>query len=245
MYKLVLMVGLVWMGFISSTATARETLVLAISSGPPYFNKEGTGFSNLLEREALNRVGYDVRFDTLSGERALLYANQGISDGEGDRVKGMQKLYPNLIRVDEPTVNWEFVAFSLQHNIAIEGWQSIKQYSVGLINGWKILERNTKDVRVQTKVKDIDILFTLLKNKRADLVLMEAWQGLHYLSQHPITGVKILTPPLATKEKYMYLHKKHSKIAPKIATALREMKKDGTYKMFFDQVFAPLKKQSE
>jgi len=245
MYRLALIIGLVWLSFLSTTATARETLVLAIGSSPPYHNEQGTGFYDLLEREALNRAGYDVRFDTLTGERALLYANQGISDGEGDRIKGMQKLYPNLVRVDEPTVSWDFVAFSHRSDIIINGWQSIQQYSVGLINGWKIFERNTKDAQTQTKVKDIDILFTLLKNKRADLVLMEAWQGLQYLDQHPIPGVKMLVPPLATKNKYIYLHKKHINIAPKIAAALREMKKDGTYKKIVEQVLTPLKKQTK
>lgn len=241
MHKLALIIGLVWMCFLSTTVNARETLILAMSSSPPYHNEQGTGFYDLLEREALNRAGYDVRFDTLTGERALLYANQGISDGEGDRIKGMQKLYPNLVRVDEPTVSWDFVAFSNRPDIVINGWQSIKQYSVGLINGWKILERNTKNNHIQTKVKDINLLFTLLKNKRADLVLMEAWQGLHYLNQHSIPGVKLLKPPLATKAKYMYLHKKHKNIIPKIEAALREMKKDGTYQKIVDQILTPLK----
>jgi len=33
-------------------ATARETFVIAMSSNPPYHNELGTGFLDLLEREA-------------------------------------------------------------------------------------------------------------------------------------------------------------------------------------------------
>ncbi|HEC29296.1 MAG TPA: transporter substrate-binding domain-containing protein [Gammaproteobacteria bacterium] len=225
----------------TSTVQARETLVIAIAEDPPYHNAQGTGFVNVLEREVMNRVGYDVRFDKLPSERALLYANEGISDGVADRVIGIDKYYPNLIRVNEPVMTWNFVAFSRRTDIRINGWQSIKPYSLGIVNGWKILERNTEDALFRTKVRNIDLLFTLLKNGRADLVLTEVWQGLFYLKKHPINNVKLLYPILVSKVQFMYLHKKHRKLAPKIAEALRGMKKDGSYQKIVDKILTPLK----
>lgn len=220
---------------------ARETLVIAIAEDPPYHNVQGTGFVDVLEREVMNRIGYDIRFDKLPSERALLYANEGISDGVADRIRGIDKYYPNLIRVDEPVMTWNFVAFSRRTDIKIDGWESIKPYSLGIVNGWKILERNTEDALFRTKVKNIDLLFTLLENGRADLVLTEVWQGLLYLKQHPINDVKLLHPNIVSKVLFMYLHKKHQKLASRIAEALRGMKKDGSYQKIVDKILTPLK----
>jgi len=239
---LVLLCCIFFATLLPSEVISRETLVFSAAASSPHHNENGTGFLDMLEREVLNRIGYDVVFEFLPAERALINSNKGVTDGEAERVKGISKYYTNLIRVDEPIMNWSFVAFTHRSDIVINGWESIQPYSVGLINGWKIFERNTKDALVQTKVKDIHVLFTLLKNKRADLVLIEAWQGLDYLSKHPLANIKMLSPSILEKEQFIYLHKKHANLVPKISSTLKKMKNDGTYQKIFEQVLTPLKR---
>ncbi|MDO8934039.1 MAG: hypothetical protein Q7U97_16730, partial [Rhodocyclaceae bacterium] len=56
----------------------------------------------------------------------------------------------------------------------------------------------------------------------------ERWQGNHIIRERGIKA-KMLQPPLATTEMFMYLHTKHARLVEPAARALRAMKADGTY----------------
>ena len=45
-----------------------------------------------------------------------------------------------------------------------------------------------------------------------------------------LKNIQMRKPALASKEMFMYLHKKHVVLIPKISAALLEMKKDGSYR---------------
>ena len=53
--------------------------------------------------EAFKRLGYGFRLLSLPGERSLVDANSGYTDGEALRASYLDpNVYPNLIRVSEP-----------------------------------------------------------------------------------------------------------------------------------------------
>ncbi len=83
----------------------------------------------------------------------------------------------------------------------------------------------------------------MLEKDRVDLVLYSRWRGLARIKNHKLSGVRVLTPPLVTKEMFMYLHKKHEPLVPKIAAALRAIKAEGTYQRLFQEKVAPLATQ--
>lgn len=80
------------------------------------------------------------------------------------------------------------------------------------------------------------MLFNLLKQERADIVVYERRQGLLMLQKLQADDINILEPPLAVKSMYPYLNKKHKELVPKLTEALRAMKKDGTYEHIIDEV---------
>jgi len=180
-------------------------------------------------KEVLGRVGIGVKVVRLPAERAIIDANAGISDGDSLRVAGLEKIYPNLIPVPEPIINWKFVAFAKEGDFQITNWKSLKPYSVGMITGWKIFENNVTEAAQITKVKNPAQLFNLLINDRTQLALYDAWGGLAHLRSNKINGVKMVKPPLASKDMFLYLHKKHQSLIPKVTASLRAMKADGTY----------------
>jgi polar amino acid transport system substrate-binding protein len=53
--------------------------------------------------------------------------------------------------------------------------------------------------------------------------------------------VQLCEPPLAMREMFIYLHKKHKALVPKLANVLREMKQDGRYQILVDKHLTPLK----
>jgi len=219
-----------------------ETLAINTTGAPPFSNENRTGYHDLLTIEVFNRLGLDIIIPRLPAERALINVNKGIDDGNVPRIAGLDRLYPNLIMVPENLMDYEFVAFTRHSDFPTTGWDALKPYDVAIITGWKILEKNVVSVHSLTKVKNQTQLFTLLKSDRIDVVIYEKWQGLQTARDLGITDIRILYPPLAKREMFMYLHRKHVDLIPELAAALKNMKEDGTYLRIFDKTLKPLQK---
>ncbi|WP_170827100.1 substrate-binding periplasmic protein [Magnetovibrio blakemorei] len=217
-----------------------QTYVLNTSTGEPYANDAGTGFQDLVVAEAFKRIGLKGRVERyVASARALINANEGIDQGVAMRVMGLDKKYPNLVRVDERLIENDFVAYSRDLNFSTDSWQSLEPYVVALINGWVIFERNLSPTQSKTAVTEPDQMFAMLAKKRVDVVLYERWQGL-YRARLSGLDVRIHEPPLASVNMYMYVHQDYAHLAPKLAQALRDMKADGTYQAIFDKALTPL-----
>ncbi len=230
---------ILWTTLLKATQ-AQETLSFGTATREPLVTPEGTGFIDLVAKEVLRRVGKKLVVSLLPAERSLINANKGIEDGDLQRISGLSKKYPNLIRVEEPFRTAEFSVFTKQENFKPTDWKSLEPYNVGFLNGWKILEANVKNVKSITKVAGAGQLFALLENGRADVVIFAKWQGIHMVKKLGLMGIRILEPPLSRRPMFMYLHKKHKDLAPKIAAALRAMKSDGTYQDLYDKVLGVL-----
>lgn len=228
---------------ISGQAWSGEKRKLVINSGgnEPFVSSDGTGFYTLIVNEVFSRLGIDVEFIPLPNQRALINANDGIDDGNMARIEGIEKKYPNLVRVPEKIVDYEFVAYSLDPDIHIDGWESLKPFEVAYVNGWQIFEKKVHDTKKLTRVRKAAQLFRLLKNDRVDVILFERWGGLWW-KRNMHVDARLLHPPLATKALYMYLHKSQADLVPAVAQALADMKKDGTYQRIFDEKLTVLVK---
>jgi polar amino acid transport system substrate-binding protein len=44
-----------------------------------------------------------------------------------------------------------------------------------------------------------------------------------------------LAPPLDTREMFIYLHRRHAPLVPKLAEALRAMKREGFYRRVYNE----------
>ena len=222
-------------------ADNETTLVLNTTGNAPLNTPDQQGFVDLVATEAFRRIGVKIKSVKLPAERGLLNANQGIEDGEMLRVSGLDKIYHNLIMVPEKIMDGYFVGFSKKNIDLSAGWSALAPYSVVFINGWKILEKNVPPKTNVVKVRSAALLFPMLELDRADIVLYEEWGGLYLLANYKHTKIIELKPPLASRELFMYLNKKHQDLVPKVADALKQMKADGTYRKIMDHVLTPLK----
>lgn len=206
-----------------------DTLRLNSGVGAPYFQPDKKGFLDLLVPEIFRRIGIEaVAVQYAASERAMINANNGIDDGVAMRIAGLEKIYPNLMRVNEKVIDNEFVAYATRVELATTGFDVFKDYHVGYISGWKVFESALPSDTAVTRAKDAAQLFTLLANNRADMVLFERWQGNHILQERGIKA-HMLRPPLVSTEMFMYLHKRHAHLLDAAARALRAMKADGSY----------------
>lgn len=203
-------------------------LVLNDPNEPPFTTTDGQGFLDLVAGEAFRRAGVRLQLVRLPAERGLVNANAGLEDGDLTRIAGLEASYPNLIRVPEKLADWEFSAFSTQ-GPRHAGWESLRTRSLGHIRGWKIYEHKLAATPAEITAENAAQLFRLLRLGRIEIALFERWQGLARIEREQLAGVQVLEPPLARREMYIYLHKRHAALVPRIARALRDIKAEGLY----------------
>lgn len=223
-----------------SASPTPEVYILNTSTRAPYATPQRTGFQDLVVAEVFRRIGLKGRVSMYNASaRALINANENIDHGVAMRVKGLEKKFRNLVRVNERLIKNEFVAYSKGLKLITDDWDKLKPHTIAHIRGWVIFERNLRATQRKFAVKNPDHMFTMLVKGRVELVLYERWQGLQRARD---SGIKVTVhePPLATVDMYMYMHKNHAALAPKMAQALRDMKTDGTYQAIYGKVLTPL-----
>jgi polar amino acid transport system substrate-binding protein len=242
-YRLIYQISLVFLLFLFPSAIlAQPTIVLNTAADEPLSTKSQNGFLDEIAVNIFNKIGYSVAIKKLPAERALRSANRGLIDGEIARVAGLNKVYSNLIRIPEKIMNWGFFVFSKKPINLQQGWNALRDKNVAIITGWKILEKNTPKTAFITKVKNSRQLFTLLEKNRTDIVIYEHWGGSFIVNQSKLNNVSMVRPALINKDMFIYLHKKHSALVPRLSQALVNMKRDGSYDRLAKKHLLPIHK---
>ena len=230
---------LVLLLMLPGAARAQRLHLVTVALPPLAPSGEQPGFADTVAREAFHRIGIDIDVSMLPGDRALLNVNSGLDDGDLLRSPAVERDYPNLVRVPEKMMDFDFVAYAQNQKLHIDGFAGLKPYVVGYVAGWKIYEQKVKDYREQTSVPSLKEMFLLLKNGRAEVVLADRWQGL-WAARNAGVPVHVIEPPLVKSPMYLYLNKRHAALVPKLSGALMQMKADGTYQRIVDKMLRPL-----
>ena len=205
-------------------------LKINTSIKPPFSTEQENGFFDLLLAELFTRTGIQIDLIRLPPERALQMANEGLSDGEIPRISGLSSMYPNLIEIEEPVINYYFVAFKHKDDEPLElCWEKLAGKSVGFVIGWKIYENNVPKSAIITRVTSPAQLFKLLDAKRISLALYERYAGRHLIEANNYKNFEECNQPLAVRPMHLYLNKKHQNLAGVLSKELKEMKRDGSW----------------
>ncbi len=217
-------------------AQAEQTLVLNTAYTEPLTSPDHSGALDLFYKDLGRRLGINIEIQSLPAERCLVNANSGVDDGDVSRVAGLDQKYTELLRVPEAVIHIQLVAFSRNKNFTVNNGESFKPYSVGIVTGWKILEKNIVDTKSMDKVENAQELFSMLDKNRIDVAVYEKLQGLVTIQKYGYKNIKILQPSFIESDWYLYLNKKHAALVPQINAAIKAMKDDGTHKRIFDGV---------
>lgn len=182
-------------------------------------------------------MGVVLEIFPMPSKRSLINADNGTEDGNFVRTDGITQKYPNLIKVPEKISENRIVAFSKNPGMKINGWKSLLTYHVAYVNGWRNCERELKNARAITVVKNEALLFTLLEKDRAQVGVFGQSTGTSVLKILGYSRITPLVPPIVISDLFLYLHKKHQPLISDIVSTLRGMKKDGTYERFIHQDF--------
>lgn len=221
--KISLIVLFVLQLFPLKVASASSKLILTTWTKNPLSNAHNTGYLDVFIKKAFK--GIDLQVDIVQNpvERSITDANSGLYDGEFIRVSGLSNVYPNLIQVPAKIFNFEFVAFTKNKSIRVDGWSSLKPYRVGIVTGWKILEKNISNVRERSDLSNPESLFKMLDSDRIDVAVYSNFLGSMLIKKLNLKNILVKKPSLATKPMFLYLHKKHKKIIPSLTKKIREL----------------------
>jgi polar amino acid transport system substrate-binding protein len=238
---------MVWMvvltSFFSSAGLSQglekmPVLTLNDSNKAPFTTKNGDGFLDLVLLEVFRRIGYTLHMVRLPPERGLLSANQGIVDGDVNRIAGLDSLYLNLLPVPEKIRNSEFCALSKSAGL-VNRVDELNNWVVGHIKGWKIYDKMMAGSDKVITANSPQQLFRLLDMGRIDVALYSCAEGLDMARQLGVKGIKILKPAFKQRALFLYLNKRHAALLPKISKALIEIKREGLYARLYDEKIAP------
>jgi len=181
--------------------------------------------SQQLIKDVFKQMNIKLSIRHKPAERSIREANSGITDGEFMRVSNISDLYPNLMKVSPEIGLMNFVVFSTLDNIDLSsGWQGLTNYKIGYITGWKIIEQNIANFKYTFPVGNAQKLFSMLSAGRFDLIIYEKSRGLKMIKQLGIINVSPKLPALSSQKMYLFLHKKHQKLIPKISRSINDIK---------------------
>jgi polar amino acid transport system substrate-binding protein len=218
----ILLAAILSLGFASSSR-GQEPLNFAKPIGP------SAELCLRVLTEAYQRIGITIRAADLPAERSLVESNKGSYDGEVTRVRGIENSYPNLIPVPVPLTRAEGLVFTKNIAIIVDGWESLKPYSIIIRRGLKFAEEGTRGMKV-TLVNTYPECFKLVSMGRYDVTVCDRLAGYYFIRQHAYADLKVLEPALESFHLYHYLHKKNASLIPEISAALAQMQAEGRMK---------------
>lgn len=184
-------------------------------------------------KEAYTRLGVDFEFRELPSARALATANNGGTDGEFQRLAGLEQIYPNLIMVPVPIGHVDIVVYTKETEFAVEGWHSLAPYIIGFVRGFQLVEAKTEGMHVEA-VSTPKQAFLMLNAGRSDIVV-DSRSAQCELKNLNVSGIQILEPPLDQLVLYHYLHVRHTDLAAKLEVVLTCMETEGEIKILEEQ----------
>jgi len=222
----------------ADTSESLPVITLNDTNKTPYTTKSSDGFIDVLLTEAFKRIGYKYQAIRLPPERGLISANDGVLDGEVNRIAGIEKTYKNLRRVAEKIRDSDFCVLSKNANI-VNSPQELKKYVVGYIKGWKIYEKMMLGSSNVITADNPQQLLRLLKIDRIDAALYTCLQGAIIAKNLNIEGVKVLEPRLKQRQMHLYLNKKYEHLVPALNQALQDIKQEGLYDNWYKEKILP------
>lgn len=216
---------LIWVLFLAllipTQLSAQSNLTFSMIEGSP-----PGGQAEAILRAAYGRLGIKVAFEYLPAKRSLLNSGTGVTDGEAFRMKGVDKEYPDLIRIDVPILI-DPIHFYVTpgKEFPVDGWQSIpKDYILGYRRGVKFIENAIAKYSIKSIANNNE--FYSLRQLDAGYVTVIVGHPERFAklaSRIPTVQIVRLDPPVQIVPLYHYLHKKHLAFVPEITRVLSEM----------------------
>lgn len=176
--------------------------------------------------EIYEGMGYQVDFKVLPARRSLILSNLGKIDGEVQRIDGISKTQENLVKVPVPIFQLLGSAYSINKDLSIRGWESLRPYKIGIRRGLRYAEVGTEGMN-RIFASSEQSLIHMLKLGRIDILVSNTHVVRYHLKNQNDKTIIELKPPVVTLPLYHYLHKQHQELVDKVGAKIQQMKENG------------------
>ncbi|MCK1359514.1 transporter substrate-binding domain-containing protein [Bradyrhizobium sp. 199] len=179
-------------------------------------------------RAVYAKLNIRLAFEDVPGKRALALSSAGEVDGEIQRIGTLSRDYPTLVQVT-PAINYiEPSVFATKHRFEVAGWDSIRDYSIGIVRGVGSSEAGTRGMAHVTATTSLDTLVRMLDADRFDVMVTDLFSGLATVRKLNLQArIYPLSPPLERIHIYHYLHERHRDLVAKVGKVIAEMEASG------------------
>lgn len=215
-------------------------MVMNRPEGTPYYK-----WVELIYTEVFRRLEINLRVEYNPLKRASIEANKGRADGEPARIHAYAASFPNLVRVEESIFPMTVVAYTSKTSIPeLNGWESLRNtgYFAVYPRGMKICEINlSKTVepeRLSNVTETVQGLRRLVR-KRIDVYVddMNAVLPMLQNEKNKFQGDVRVAGIMQEVPLYMYVHKKHKALVPKLSEVIKTVKSEGLIEQYRKTAF--------
>lgn len=189
---------------------------------------------NLVYKDLFSRLNMSISLVYLPPKRATAYAKFGKIDGQVGRMASYAEEVENQIKVNETIYSLDMVAYIRRpsHLKHFESWKSLanKGLKVDYLRGIAIAVKNLTPLLPPTDLKAVDTLpqgFRRIVEGRTDVFVASNHSADPLLSSLEYKKNVSQGGVLESVGFYPHLHVRHRKLAPLIASVIKEMKKEG------------------
>lgn len=224
------LVALAVLLFWVSHAVADEVLTLAYNED----SAVGAVGAKVLQR-VFDRSRIGVAFVSRPAARATLEASSGRLDGEVARIATYGTKFPDLVRIDPPWLRVRTVAYAKsERHLHVRSAQDMAPLTVGVVRGIQHAAQVVVGLPHVTEVVRSKQLFEMLEAGRFDVAVDSDINGRIFLKQlGRESGVKEIAE-FGQQEIFLYVHRRHSALIPRISRAIEESLARGDIKRWLD-----------
>ena len=179
-------------------------------------------------RAVYAKLNIRLEFEDVPGKRALALSSAGEVDGEIQRIGTLSREYPTLLQVT-PAINYiEPAVFATKLHFDVDGWNSIKPYSIGIVRGVGSSEAGTRGMGRVTATTSLESMIRMLDADRFEVMVTDLFSGLVAVRKLNLQArIYPLSPPLERISIYHYLHERHRDLVPKVGQVIAQMEASG------------------
>lgn len=192
------------------------------------------------------RLNIPVELVDIPANRALIESSEGRLDGEVQRIIQVHEQYPTLIPL-KPSINYiEPGVFTRNLEFTVNGWDSIRDYSICIVRGVGSSEQGTRGMKKVISTETLDQCLQMVATNRVQVAVTDLFSGNVALKKLQLDSVvHPLSPPIQKVEIYHYLHEKHRDLIPQVEAVLQTMQASGELeqlrKQYIDEFLGQVK----
>ncbi|MGJ8693229.1 MAG: hypothetical protein ACSHW0_12200 [Thalassotalea sp.] len=182
-------------------------------------------FSELVLREAYQQIGYQLTVIHVPIARSLILANSGKLDGDVSRVAGVEKQYPQLIKIPVPINHIDVRMFTYNQALLVNSAEIDGRYRIGCVRGVISVRQISKKMKLDCQIiNSYQRAIIMLNNNSVDVLLLPLSVGEYFKDIDAQFATSVYGDSLGIEPLFHYLHKKHQQFVPELTVKLQEMK---------------------